>query len=312
MRKVRAKPAVFSIIKRIVHPGHLIRALGLQWNRKVNKRAYDDAQLAFLSEILPGGFLHYGYFDDPDRLAANISLNDLLGAQRRYAELLLECAQDRSTPVLDIGCGMGTLSAMLVERGYHAVALTPDRLQARHIEAKHPDIPVIRCKFEDLPDPADHTGRYGTVVTSESLQYLNLDRALPLLRDILKPGGRWIACDYFRRGDGEAGGDRSGHDWDRFRERVTREGWAITYERDITAHVLPTLRYMHMWGARFGVPLLKFSLLKLRAKQPAAHYLLQDVFQMLDGTIEDNLELIDPDVFARTKRYMLMVLERKG
>jgi cyclopropane fatty-acyl-phospholipid synthase-like methyltransferase len=302
---------VLSVLKRIVHPGHLFHALSLQRKRKTNKRAYDDAQLAFLSEILPGGFLHYGYFDDPDRLPDDISLNELLTAQRRYAELLMECVHDRSAPVLDVGCGMGALSELLVERGYEAVALTPDRLQARHIETEYPGIPIIRSKFEDLPQPANHAGRYGTIVTSESLQYLDLDRALPLLEQILKPGGRWIACDYFRRGNGESGGDKSGHDWNHFRERIARDGWVITLERDITGHILPTLRYMHMWGARFGVPLLKFILLKLRVKQPAVHYILHDVFRMLDGTIEDNLELIDPDTFARTKRYMLLVMQRR-
>ena len=39
---------------------------------------------------------------------------------------------------------------------------------------------------------AEHAGRYGTVVTSESLQYLDLDKALPLIATLLKPGGRLL------------------------------------------------------------------------------------------------------------------------
>jgi len=307
LRKLKAAAIGTSIARRVFNPRHLLHAIRLHRTRKRSKRAFDDAQLALLAEILPGGFLHYGYFDDPDRQPEDISLNELLAAQRRYAELLIEHAQDTTAPVLDIGCGMGGLSAMLLDRGFSPTALTPDRLQARHIQATWPAIPVIQSKFEDLTDPASHAGRYGTVFTSESLQYLKLDRALPLLRDILAPGGRWIACDYFRISQAA---EKSGHQWEEFRARIQADGWTIAYERDITPHILPTLRYIHMWGLRFGVPLLKFVLLKLQAKQPGLHYILQDAFTQLDGVIEDNLQVINPDTFAKQKRYMLLVMER--
>lgn len=309
LRKIKAAAVATSVAKRVLHPGHFMAAARLHRTRKRDKRVFDDAQLALVSEILPGGFLHFGYFDDPQTQPEDISLNDLLAAQLRYAELLIEQANNPSAPVLDVGCGMGALSAMLADRGYSPVALTPDRLQARHIESHYPHIPIIRCKFEDLPDPAAHAAKYGTVFTSESLQYLKLDRALPLLGDILAPGGRWIACDFFRINSSLAGG-KAGHVWDAFRDRIHADGWRITHERDITPHILPTLRYIHMWGSRFGVPLLKFVLLKLRAKQPAIHYILEDVFQMLDGTIADNLQVIDPETFAQNKRYMLLVMEK--
>lgn len=199
-RKLKAGAVARSIAGRVLHPGHLIHAVKLQRARKKNKRAYDDAQLATLARILPGGFLHYGYFDDPDRAPEEISLNDLARAQKRYAELLIELADDKSSPVLDVGCGMGAMAGMLLERGFAPVALTPDRLQAEHVRRTYRDVPLIQSKFEDLPDPEEHAGRYGTVFTSESLQYLKLDRALPLMEKILKPRGRWIACDYFRIG----------------------------------------------------------------------------------------------------------------
>ena len=308
MRKIKAAAVATSVAKRLFHPAHFVAAARLHRTRKRDKRVFDDAQLALVSEILPGGFLHYGYFDDPDLRPEDISLNDLLAAQLRYAELLIERAVDPSAPVLDIGCGMGTLSSMLADRGFSPTALTPDRLQARHIESHYPHIPIIRCKFEDLPDPAAHARRYGTIFTAESLQYLKLDHALPLLGDILAPGGRWIACDYFRISPNSTGG-KSGHAWDAFCDRIHTAGWQIVDQQDITLNVLPTLRYIHMWASRFGVPLLKFMLLKLRAKQPAIHYLLEDVFQMLDGTIEDNLQVVDPDTFVKNKRYVLLVMQ---
>ena len=200
MSKIKAGTVVRSVATHLLHPRHVVRAVQLQRGRKKQSKASDDPQLALISRIFPGGFLHYGYFDDPDRPADEISRAEFTRAQHRYAELLLELAHDTSAPVLDVGCGMGTLSVMLRDRGFSPTALTPDRFQAEHIARTTPDIPVIRSKFEDLPDLDQHAGRYGTVITSESLQYLKLPRALPVMARILKPGGTWIACDFFRTG----------------------------------------------------------------------------------------------------------------
>ena len=317
MRKLNPTALARSVAARVVHPGHLLRAVKLHRGRRRTKRAYDDAQLAVLAQLVPGGFLHYGYFDDADRRPEDVSLSEVAAAQLRYAEVLLEHAGDKSLPVLDVGCGMGGLVGLLLARGFAPVALTPDRLQAEHVRRAYPGVPVVHSRFEDLPDPASHAGAYGTVFTSESLQYLNLDRALPLIARVLAPGGSWVACDYFRHGDAEPaaagagrGGKRSGHDWDGFRRRLDAEGWAVAYERDITPQVLPTLRVAHLWANGLGVPLLRFSLLKLRSKHPAVHYLLEDVLDALDGVVEDNLRLIDPATFASNRRYALLVMRR--
>ncbi len=306
-RKIKAGAAARSIAGRVLHPRHIVTAVKLQRARKSNKRVHDDAQLALLSQIIPGGYLHYGYFDDKDRPPREISLAEITRAQQRYAELLVELAEDKSSPVLDVGCGKGAMSKLLHDRGFAPVALTPDRFQSAHIRKSHPRIPLIECKFEDLPEPEKHAGRYGTVFTSESLQYLKLDRALPLLEKILKPGGRWIACDYFRVGPAT---EKSGHRWDEFQEKLRGAGWEIAYERDITPHILPTLRAALMWATQFGIPLLKFVELKLRVKQPALHYLLQGLFEQLDGVIDDNLKVIDPAVFASQKKYVMLSMRR--
>jgi SAM-dependent methyltransferase len=309
LRKLKANAVAKSIAGRLVQPRHLFRAASLQRNRKQTKRAYDDAQLALFAQILPTDFLHYGYFDDADKKPEDIAISDVHRAQRRYAELLLEHAHDRSGPALDVGCGMGGLCTMLRERGFSPVALTPDRTQVKHIRNTQPDTPVIECKFEDLPDVEQHESTYPTVFTSESLQYLKLDRALPLMQRILTPGGTWIACDFFRIKPG-LGGGKGGHNWDDFHREVTRQGWRIDFERDITPHILPTLRYINMWARQFGLPALEFALLKLRAKQPGLHYVLEDTLAMVQDVIQDNLQIIDPAAFVENKKYVMLVMRR--
>ena len=305
-RKIRGRALLRSFLGRALHPQHLWRAFRLHRGRKAHQRVDDDAQLALYAQILPSDFLHYGYFSDPGRMPEDIALSELAHAQTRYAELLLELACDNELPALDIGCGMGGLSRMLRDRGYKVTALTPDRLQAAHVRAELPDVEVIHSKFEQL-DAAAHEHQYGTVFTSESLQYLKLDQALPILDKIVAPGGRWVACDFFQRQLCE---ERGGHLWETFAAQVERHGWRIASQRDITPHILPTLRYVHMWAHRFGVPLMHFGFLRLRRKQPALHHLLEPTLDSLEAVAANNLRLIDPIRFAEHKRYLLLTLER--
>ncbi len=305
-RKIFGKAVTTRVLGRVLNPTHLFQALRLQINRKKTRHAHQDAQLALYSQILPSEFLHLGYFDDPTRKPEDISLADIVRAQHRYAELLLDLAGDPAKPALDVGCGMGGLSRMLVERGHKPTALTPDRLQAAHLRSTLPDVPLIHGKFERISSD-DYLQRFGTIYTSESLQYLKLDPSLTILAKILAPGGKWIACDFFHA---QRSNDNSCHHWDVFTQKLAETGWRITYERDITANILPTLAFVHMWATRLGIPLMQFSFLRLRRKQPDLHHLLSGLIEMLNDVANKNIELIDPTLFAQRKRYMLVVMER--
>ena len=306
MTKLKASSVAKGILRRVIHPAHLAKAANLHRQRKANRRNFDDLQLKLYSEILPEGFLHYGYFDDVDICPRDITFNDLIAAQRRYAELLVEHITDDAAPVLDVGCGMGGLCRILLDRGLQPVALTPDRMQARHVQSLYPTVPVIHAKFENIPID-EHRARYGTVITAESFQYLHLDKTMPLLRAVLKPGGRWIVCDYFKRSLSD---DRTCHELSGFEQRLQQDVWRVIEQRDITANVLPTLRFIHMWASRFGLPLMEFALLRLRKKQPAIHYILEDALSQLKIFIGENMKLIDPAEFAQRRQYMFMVMER--
>lgn len=305
-QKIRARDAARSVVLRTLNPRHLFNALKLQLNRKAHRHSYNDAQLALYSQILPSDFLHYGFFEDPAIQPEDIRLSDLVRAQLRYSELLLDLAGSSAEPVLDVGCGMGGLSRMLQGRGFSPVALTPDKLQAAHIKATLPDVPVVRCKFEQLPW-TEYTHRFGTIITAESLQYLKLEQALPILQRILRPDGRWVACDYFHSATIS---DKACHNWDEFSQTVRAAGWKLTFERNITSHVLPTLAYLHMWAVRFGMPLMEFAFLRLRRKQPGLHHLISDALEVCRGIVQQNIQVIDPEKFARDRRYMLLVMER--
>lgn len=306
MKDLKAGSIIRGALRKVIYPRHLWKVIQLQRGKKRRERAYDDPQLKLYSEILPGDFLHYGYFDDLTIQPQDISLNAIYQAQLRYAELILEQIADRDSPVLDVGCGMGGLIKLMLDKGLSPVALSPDRNQINYIKSKYARVPVMESKFEDVPWE-EHRNRYGTIITSESLQYLKLDASLPLLEKLLKPGGRWIACDYFRIGQAR---ERSGHRWDDFEKRILSSGWRFVHQQDITPNILPTISYAHMWGNNIARPVLDFALEKLRAKHPGAHYVLEEAIDELNGKLDRNLEVVNPETFVANKRYMLLVMEK--
>lgn len=297
---------ILSILKRLFLPRHALQVWRLERDRKLRNTVFDDSQLQFYAEFLPSGFLHYGYFDEPNLPPEQISLGALEAAQRRYADKLLELITNRDAPVLDVGCGMGGLVRLLAQQGHTPVALTPDRSQAANMRAQFPDVELIESKFEDIPIDGRQTARFGTVITSESFQYLKMERALPLIRKLLRPGGRWIVCDYFRVQESAVS---SGHLWRDFVAALEQHSLRIVHQEDITPHVLPTLTFAQLMATRLGLPLKNFAVRKLRAKHPGVHYACAEAIAAADERLQSSLTSIDPRAFALRKRYLLLALE---
>lgn len=302
-----SKKIIFPIIKRFLYPQHLYRVIKLQLGKKKHKRDFDDAQLKLFSKLLPGDFLHYGYFEDVSKKPEDISLNDIREAQENYGWQIVNLITETSQPVLDIGCGMGGLIALMTQKGIKVVALTPDKNQAKHIREKYADTQLLECRFEDMK-AEDFPAYFGTVITSESLQYLKLDQALPIIDKILQNGGKWIVCDYFKINDKQGKG---GHNWELFTEKLEEKGFRITYQKDITPNVLPTICYVDMLATKIGLPVKDFVLEKIKVKAPGLYYTLQGALPEIDAKIKKNTDKTDPDIFAANKRYMLLVIERK-
>jgi len=311
VRSHELKDALKEAIKRVFIPTELLAAFRLQKNRKrkARDRVRRDPQLELYSRILKRDFLHYGYFSNPNAEPETLSIRDIEEAQMDYAKLFLKGldASDRSLPILDIGCGMGGLSVLLAQEGFCPVALSPDEHQIQYIREKHPHIPTLHCKLEELSQ-AEHQGRYGVVITSESLQYLKLDQALPILNSILKPGGKWLICDYFRKQ--EASFERSGHVWETFLEEVQQRGWIVKQNLDVTPNILVTLRYLTFLAERMFLPLLDFGIGKLQTKQPGWAHLLRDVLPGVQESAAQSLQTLDADRFAREKTYRWIELQR--
>ena len=307
MQKISVINLTGGLCRRAFSARNLRGARRVARQQKFVARVRDDAQLKLYGELLPGGFLHYGYFEDAQVAPREISLADVERAQLLYAEQMIGGIAPADGPVLDVGCGQGGLTRLLSERGVETVALSPDQHQIAHIRAQQPTVETLEMRFEDLPGEC-HAARYGVVLTAESLQYLEMEVALPLIKRVLRPGGRWIACDYFRVGNQTSESET----WDSFAARLKNHGFEVCSKRDITPHVLPTLAYLHLWGAEIAQPILRFGVGKIKRKAPALHHLLREALETLDGRVEHHLDLVDPQTFAANYQYLLLEIGIKG
>ena len=248
--------------------------------------------------------LHFGYFDDINIAPDTISVRDIEDAQVRYSEVMIEKINNQKDSVLDVGCGMGGLSTILLDKGYKVQSLTPNLLQKRYINQKKPDLTVHNLKFEELQT----NDKFGTIINSESLQYINLDEAFKKIDSLLLPGGRWLITDFFRIKDETI--NKSGHRLEDFMSSIKQHNWKIVHEQDITLNSLPTLKVINFYYTRFLEPLALFASEKMKFKQPWLYYLTQDFQGDISKKAQKELAAVDPEKFVNEKKYMFYVLER--
>jgi len=297
---------VKSVLKRLLLPTHWWGIYKASRGSGRPARYAEDPQLKLYDQILQTDFLHYGYFANPAIVPEKISLYDMREAQRRYARLILDQVYDDTNPVLDVGCGMGGLIGMLLKRNSSTVGVTPDRLQINYIYRKYPQARLVHARYQNMKTD-DYKAYFGTIIHSESLQYMSLDKAIENTLKMLKPGGRWIVVDYFRLGNAY---EKSGHLWSDFLHKTGKSGLRIINEQDITKNIQPTLAYIFMWGKEIGKPLFEFLVEKLKHKHPGKYYVLQDMVEQMESKINKQLNIVNPDIFVQDKKYTLMTLEK--
>ena len=103
-----------------------------------------------------------------------------------------------------------------------------------------------------LPRRIEARGQYDVVLFSESFQYIKPADSLPLVQQLLKPGGMLLICDFFKtaaHGDGGPG-DKSfggGHPQRDFLETMSRFPFRLMKDEDITKRVSPNLQLLNDW-----------------------------------------------------------------
>jgi len=296
---------MLKIILKLLNPLNYIRAyLYHRRSGRYDKSSY-DLELFLYSKVLENDMLHYGYFEDINISSDTISIREVEDAQVRYAENVIDKINNVKAPILDVGCGMGGMAGLLLQRGFIVEALTPDENQKSYIDNKYKDLVCHRCKFEDF----NSARKFGTIINSESLQYISLDKAFENAEILILPGGRWIILDYFRLCRDTIA--NSGHLLEDFIREIEEHGWNIVYKKDITQNILPTIKVIDMYAKRFLLPMVHYAFENLRFKKPWLYYLTADIRDLINNKIDRELASIDPERFIKEKRYMFYVLEKR-
>lgn len=287
-----------------INPVKLAKAWFYQKKHPKDKKSNRNSELLLYAKILKNDMLHLGYFENIDTLPEDISINQIENAQNEYAKLIACQISNNQSPVLDVGCGMGGLSKILFDNGFKVESLTPVRQQKNHIDKKYNSFACHHTKFEKFTSNT----KYGTVINSESLQYIKLDQAFDAVEKILTPGGKWIITDYFRLKQDTI--NKSGHMLKDFHAQVDKHNWKIIYEQDITLNILPTLKFVYMYIERFLQPLSEFATDKLKYKQPWLYYLSSDFREAVFNKANKEIAAIDPEKYIQEKKYMFFVLQK--
>jgi ubiquinone/menaquinone biosynthesis C-methylase UbiE len=94
---------------------------------------------------------------------------------------------DQPRSVLELGAGTGKLTRVLVELGHDVHATDPDPAMLALLGEHVPGVPSAVASAEDIP-LADAS--VDAVIAAQAFHWFDLDRALPEIARVLRPGGR--------------------------------------------------------------------------------------------------------------------------
>lgn len=121
------------------------------------------------------------------RFADLVSAGEDIDGEARLADTLLP----RGARVLDVGAGMGRVTAALLRRGHDVVAIEPDRALVRQARETYPGLPI---KERDVLDLGSDDGPFDLVVCVGNVMIYLAEgtehEALRAMRAVLGENGR--------------------------------------------------------------------------------------------------------------------------
>jgi ubiquinone/menaquinone biosynthesis C-methylase UbiE len=89
--------------------------------------------------------------------------------------------------VLELGAGTGKLTRVMADLGHDVHATDPDAAMLQILEQEVPGVPTAQAGAEEIP--LGH-GSVDAVIAAQAFHWFDLDKALPEIARVLRPGGR--------------------------------------------------------------------------------------------------------------------------
>ena len=269
-----------------------------------------DHILKLYAETIRSPYLHYGFWNEPEIVNADLlSIDDIAKAQRRYIQHLTSFIPEEVRSILDVGCGVGGNAAYLKERGFDIDVLSPDTYQEEMIKEKfNGTMQFFKSKFEDF----ENNRAYDLILESESACYIKIEPGFTSARRALRTGGYLLVADYFvyyrnKRGSPHL---KSSHLMQAYLKAGKSAGFKLLKEYDQTENTMPTLDAAHHFIQRFIQPTAEYAQVSLQRKNPFTYKLMKSLFGKNISSKMDQLDLVKSEEFRKYRKYMIYLFQK--
>ena len=256
----------------------------------MKKNRIETKELGLLAGLIFGKYffetedLHLGYWTDD----LEVNKHNFAKAQENHSNFIISHIPENTKTILDIGCGVGTLAAKLLNKGFNVDCVSPSPLLTeRALEILGDRSTIFKCLFEEM----ESDKRYDTLLFSESFQYIELSTALRQSLNFLTQGGHLLICDFFKtdaKGRSPIGG---GHRLNRFYNAISEYPFEPIKDIDITEQTTPNLDLFNAMLTSVGLPIRKLIFHYFDTNRPL-------ISKFLKWKYKEKIEKIDKKYFS--------------
>ena len=202
-----------------------------------------DLELFFCTEILKLTSLHYGYWEESEKLkekSTKLTLDCLRDAQQKYTDVLIDAIPKNVKSILDVGCGIGDVSRSLSKLEYDVTAISPDSNHAQYFENHLSRLTFLQTKFEDL----HIDDKFDLILMSESQNYFPTQVGFRQCNTLLSPEGYLLVSGMFRK-DIDSEFTEVPNTIENYAKTAEKHGLSLIENVDITQNILPTIDFIH-------------------------------------------------------------------
>ena len=211
-----------------------------------------DLELFFCTEILKLTSLHYGYWEEREKLkeeGTKLTLDCLRNAQQKYTDVLIEAIPKNVKSILDVGCGIGDVSRALSKLEYDVTAISPDSNHVKYFENHLSKLTFLQTKFEDLKIDR----KFDLILMSESQNYFPTEIGFRQCTTLLLPKAYLLVSGMFRKDSGSEFTELTNTIED-YARTAEKHGLLLIENIDITQNILPTIDFIHKSMERYVDP----------------------------------------------------------
>jgi len=252
-------------------------------------------------------YLQMGCWKEGDEL----SVQNFVAAQERFADTLMEFVPDGVRSVLDIGCGVGGNALKLKARGYEVEGLSPSlHHETLFKENTRGEIPFYLTPFEDFQSDR----KFDLALMSESVQFIALEAGFKNCREMLNDPGYLLTADFYKKEDVAEMKRVPCYRLDDYLRSASQFGFEIVREKDITAEVLPTVIGSWEIFNEYVKPLIEEILLMVQSRHPWVYrflklYLKRRSAQQVAGL---GSRAMRPEVFSKYATYRIFLFQKRS